>query len=242
MNRTTPPLSGRVAAARRLARSATLAGAALLVFAVLATPAHAAAAHPNIAVSVVGDDVAFVGGPSAWFAVYVDNIGQATAVNPKVHISVSPALYGRVDISGPYGPGKCAKKTTGLVCTLGSLEPGEVNLADNTSELKTDITGWYSTTKATAPPSVRAGQPFTIHAEVKSDVDGVTTLPTGTVTVTGADGVTSAPLAQKSPGSSTSGANVTLVATHRGLNTFVVKYPGSSLFGASRTTVKVKVL
>jgi hypothetical protein len=269
MHRTTPPLSRRFATTRRLARIAALAGAAALGVSVLATPAHAVApGRPDVAVSILAPRVADVGDLTTGAIVSVDNVGQQTALNPVLHITMTPGLYSRVLVGGPNGPGTCAQDATGVDCTLGSLEPGddnfvtvafqglkagtlvvnsavdpvlgEVNFANNVSTVQTSIVGQATTTTATAPATVRLGQPFTLHVEVTPNLE-YSPWPTGTATVTGVDGITAAPLAQKSPGGVTAVANVSLVATHRGVSAYAVSYSGSSVYAGSTAIVRVTV-
>jgi hypothetical protein len=269
MKRTKRPQSRCVSAARRVARVTALAGAAALGVSALATSAHAAGApgHPDIAVQTLGYPFTYVSEGFAFAQVNVNNVGQETAINPIVHIRSTPGTYSSVTFDGPEEAGQCTQSGDGVDCMLGSLEPGdrngvlvkylditpgtlnikaegdpvlgEVNLTNNLASLQTKIFAAPTTTTATAVATVRAGQPFVIHAEVAAGNGYVASSPSGTVTVTGPDGVAAAPLSQKAAGIGV--ANATLISTHRGVNTFAVSYPDSSLLSGSTTTVKVLV-
>ena len=213
--------SGRRLARAAVLASASIA---LGLGALAAPASAAPAGYPELSVKLtrLTDMSSVPAGTEVDFTATVTNTGTASSTE-YVYLTVAVPLRGGGIRTWPASGGVCQIKVYGLGCAMNRLAPGqsaevrfgttreagypgtytveaqvepeanELDFANNDVKLVTSVGLYTGSVSATAPAAAQLGRPFTIDVAVSTtSVGGY--LPSGTVTVSGPEGSSSAQL------------------------------------------------
>lgn len=259
--------SGRSLARAAVLASASIA---LGLGALSAPASAAPSGHPELSVKLtrLTNTSPLPAGTEVDFTATVTNTGTASSWQYAYLMVAPPAGGGGLRV-WPASGGVCEIRGYNLACAMNRLAPGqsaevrfgitrqagypgtytveaqvepeadELDFANNDVKLVTTVELYTGSVSATAPAVAQLGRPFTIDVAVRTTSVGGC-LPTGTVTVSGPEGSSSAQLvndAQLVNGV----AHIPYTPMMRGARTFTVSYAGTQYILGSATTVKVTV-